>query len=324
MRDWRSFSVLIAGCGSIGKRHARVLRELGVQDLRACDPMPAQRESLAAQSPGTRLYETFEEGLADQPDIALIGTPPKMHVPMCIQALQNGCHVLCEKPLADTLAGVEELERVIAESGRKFMIAVCFRFHVGHRRAKAILESGRLGRLVSIRALMGEHLPDVRPDYRGLYTAKYCGAFDLTHEVDLAVWYANLPVRRVASFSGTYSDIGIEAPDVAEILIEFAGPLLASVHLDFFQRPRRRMTELICTGGVITIEFASWNRCTVSVFDAAEGAWTHDEFATDRDDMFRSEDREFLEAVAGDRGVSCDFGEARKSLEVVVKAQAGE
>lgn len=178
------------------------------------------------------------------------------------------------------------------------------------------------GRLVSVRALMGEHLPEVRPDYRNLFSAKYGGAFDLTHDIDLAIWYAGQPVRRVYALSGTYSDIGIEAPDVAEVLIGFADRCLASVHLDFFQQPRRRQIELLGTAGVIVVEFARWERCTVAVYDAATHSWTQEELATARDDMFRAEDREFLQAVVEDRPIVNGIAEARKSVEVVVAAQA--
>ena len=320
VRDWRDLSVLIAGCGSVGKRHARLLREMGVKDVRACDPLASQRESLLAQTP-VRMYESFETGLREKPDVLLVGTPPKLHIPMAVEAMRAGCHVLCEKPLADTLEGIGELTRTIAETGNQFMVALCFRYHQGHLKAKRIVDSGRIGRLVSIRMLMGEHLPDVRPDYRDLFTAKYSGAFDLMHEIDLAVWYAGQPVRGVACFSGTYSDIGIEAPDLVEMAIDFEDRRMAAIHLDFFQRPRRRLTELMCTNGVVTVEFARWDRCTVACFDAAKGAWEQDEFATDRDDMFRAEDREFLEAVAGGRPARCGVAEARKSVEIVEQAE---
>ncbi len=171
------------------------------------------------------------------------------------------------------------------------------------------------------RALMGEYLPDVRPDYRDLFSAKHGGAFDLMHDIDLAIWYAGQRVRQVYSLNGTYSDIGIEAPDVVEILMGFKDRCLASVHLDFFQRPRRRQIELIGTDGVILVEFARWDRCTVRVYEAARGAWEQEELATDRDDMFRAEDREFLQAVAKDKPIACTVEEARRSVEVVLAAQ---
>jgi predicted dehydrogenase len=147
------------------------------------------------------------------------------------------------------------------------------------------------------------------------------GAFDLMHEIDLAIWYANRPIRRVLAVSGRYSDIGIAAPDVAEILVDFDERCLAGIHLDFFQRPRRRQIELLGVGGVILVEFARWDRCTVSVYEAIKGKWAQKELVTDRDDMFRAEDREFLEAVAEDKPIACTIVEARKSVEVVAAAR---
>lgn len=315
--DWRDVSVLIAGCGSIGKRHARVLRWLGVRDIRASDPLPRQRHSLLDETPGVCLYESYEAGLADAPTAVFVCTPPKLHVPMAIQAVRAGCHVFTEKPLSDSPEGVGELAALAQTHGRKVMVGLCFRYHDGLLTAKRYLDSGRFGRLVSVRALMGEHLPTVRPDYHDLFSSQYLGAYDLMHDIDLALWYAGLPVRSVLSASGSYSDIGIRAPDVAEIVIEFEGGCLASVHLDFFQMPRRRQTELLCTQGVILVEFADWDECSVSTYAATAGEWHHERMATNRDDMFRAEDGEFLQAVAEDMPIRYGIGEGLKSVEVV-------
>ncbi len=320
-KAWQELSVLIAGCGSIGKRHARVLTDLGVRDIRACDPVPSQREALLAETPVVQMYDSYEAGLNESPDTVLICTPPHLHIPMAIQAIENGCHVLCEKPLSDTTAGIDELTTLADEKHKKVMVALCFRYHEGLVKAKNYLDTGRVGRLASIRALMGEHLPEVRPDYHNLFSAKHGGAFDLTHEIDLAIWYAAQPIYKVLSLSGTYSDIGIEAPDVVEVLIDFEDRCMASIHLDFFQRPRRRQMELICTDGVILVEFARWDHCTVAVYDVERGSWDREEIPTERDDMFRAEDREFLESVADDQDIKCDIAEARKSVEVVAIAQ---
>jgi predicted dehydrogenase len=321
VRGWQQLSVLIAGCGSIGKRHARVLHGLGVIDIRVCDPVKLQRESLREQVPSVKLYDSYEAGIADSPDGVVICTPTAKHIPMAMQALRAGCHVLCEKPLSYTTEGIDDLKALATKQNKKVAVAHCFRYHDGLVKARNYLDSGRVGRLVSVRSLVGEHLPDIRPDYHELYLAKYGGAFELMHEIDLAVWYASRPIRRVLCLHGSYSDISLEAPDTVEILIDFDGYCVGSVHLDFFQRPRRRQTELLCTGGTILVEFASWDRCTVSVFEAAKGAWEHEELVTDRDDMFRAEDREFLQAVTENGPISCTVDDARKSVEVLQAAQ---
>ncbi len=322
----QNLSVLIAGCGSIGKRHARLLAELGLTDLRACDPNPQQLQGLLAEVPAVEPVESFASGLAAQPDCVWILTPPQLHIPMAMEALTAGCHVFSEKPLCETTEEVPALERLIAGSGLKMMVGLCFRYHEGLRHAKELLDGDAIGRLVSVRALMGEHLPDIRPDFRQVWTPTGIsgGAFDLIHDIDLAIWYAGQPVRRVESVWGSYSDIGIDVPDVVEVLIDFEDRCCASVHLDFFQRPRRRQIELIGTGGVITVEFADWNSCTVSTWCQETGEWAVEQLRTDRDDMFRAEDCEFLEAVAGDKPIQCTVSEALKSTEVVATARRGQ
>lgn len=322
VEEWQKLSVLIVGCGSIGKRHARVLTRLGITDLRACDPIPAQRDAMRAQTPAVKLYDSFDAALNDAPDTVWICTPPALHVPMAMQAIRAGAHVFCEKPLSDSLEGIEDLAALAEARNKRVMVGLCFRYHDGLRRAKKYLDEGRIGRLVSVRALMGEHLPEVRPDYRTLFSAQRTGAFDLMHDIDLAIWFAGQSVRTVHAISGTYSDIGIAAPDVVEILMGFEERCVASVHLDFFQRPRRRQIELLGTEGTLIVEFARWDRCTVSTFQAAQGAWHIEEMTTDRDDMFIAEDREFLQSIVEGKPIACTIAEARKSLEVVVAAQS--
>jgi predicted dehydrogenase len=320
--SWNGLSVLIAGCGSIGKRHARILAELGVPDIRACDPSLEQRRSLRAEVPSVTLFDSFSAGLSARPSAVILGTPPEMHVPMAMEAIRAGCHVLCEKPLSDRVEGLDGLEALASDLDRKVMVALCSRFHAGHLRARELLDEGRIGRLASIRAVMGEHLPEIRPDYRDLYLAKRFGAFELMHEIDLAFWYTRSPLRALRSVSGNFSDIGIEAPDTVALILDFSSRCLASIHLDLFQQPRRRQFELIGTTGTIIIEWAQWERCTVSLYETQTRAWTHTQLDTARDDMFRAEDREFLHCISANEPVRCSIAEGRRSVEVVATAMA--
>lgn len=312
-----ALSVLVAGCGSIGRRHARVLRSLEVQDIRVCDPDSRQRRALVGEGPVSREYTDFESALQDHPDTVLICTPPELHIPMAIQALNSGAHVLSEKPLSDSLDRVEELDTTIERKGKVFAVAFCFRHHEGLTLAKQYLKENRIGRLVSLRLRMGEHLPEVRPDYRNLFTLTRGGAFDLTHEIDLACWFADQPFSKIHSLHGACSDLGFTAPDLVELIIRFGERCIASVHLDLFSLPRTRVTELMGTAGTITIEFARWDRCTVSVYEQSSGHWKQEDLATERDEMFRREDREFLQAVASGTPVSCPLSEAVKSQKII-------
>jgi predicted dehydrogenase len=264
-----------------------------------------------------REYGSFESALEDDPDIVLICTPPELHIPMAIQALNSGAHVLSEKPLSDSLDQVEELDTIIERTGKVFAVAFCFRHHEGLTLARKYLREGKIGRLVSLRLRVGEHLPEVRPDYKKLFTLIRGGAFDLTHEIDLASWFADKPISEVHSLQGACSDLGFTAPDLIELIIRFGESCIASVHLDLFSLPRTRVTELMGTTGTITVEFAHWDRCTVSVYEQSSGHWKQEELTTERDEMFRREDREFLQAVASGIPVSCPLSEAVKSQRII-------
>lgn len=310
--------VLVAGCGSIGKRHMEVLQELGVRHLSACDPMERSRQEALEKFPNCTVFADYDEALQTvQPDAVFILTPTKLHLSMAAQAIRAGTHVFIEKPLSNSPEGVEELERLAAEKNRKVMVGFCFRYHDVLRKAKALLEEGSIGRLVSIRALMGEPFFDIHPDYLQMYYSKYSGAFELVHDLDLAIWFAGQDIEEVQSVYGSYSDMGMESPDVIEMLLRFRDRCVANIHLDFFQTPRRRQIDLIGTKGVITVEFASWDEATLSVFSRSDMQWHRETISTRRNDMFRAEDLEFFQCVLENRPVQCTIREALKSLSAI-------
>jgi len=320
--SWQDTRVLSAGCGSIGRRHARVLRSLGVRPPLVCDPSEAQRRILAGEVEVEGQWSDYDEALAAHPDAVLVCTPTAMHVPMALAALRAGAHVLVEKPLATSLEGIDELGREIEQRRRAFMVAFCFRFHEGLRRAKAWVEEGRIGRLLRARLRRSEDLSEVRPDYRGWACLREGGVYELCHELDLACWFFGGESAAVRAVHGRLSDLGFSAPDIALVDVRFSGGGLAQVYLDYFSRPRARVTELMGTEGTIRVEFASWDRCNLSVYSRSSPRWTEERLRTERDAMFREEDREFLRAARGECAVSITLEEGLKSLRILTEAQA--
>jgi len=313
----KDLSIFVVGCGSIGRRHTEVLKSLGIKDMRIYDNDFKKMESLLAEFPDIKSCNTFEDGLKEKPDAVFILTPTKLHLEMIKKSVQNGCNVFCEKPISDSTKGICELIDISRKAKVKVMVGHCFRYHKGLLDVKEMLDSGKIGRLVSIRAFIGENLPAARPDYKTLYLSKYSGVFELIHDIDLAIWYANKPIEKIKAIYGNYSDIGIEAPDVTEIIIGFAGKCIAGIHLDFFQIPRRRYLELIGTDGTIIIEFGSWDKYNISIFEKEKNCWANIEHNTKRNDMFIDEDFEFLDAIINDKSVNLDIKEAVKVVEVL-------
>jgi predicted dehydrogenase len=117
------------------------------QVLALCDLDEERLRSIGDEFSVERRTTSFEDLLA-MPDIDIVDicTPPALHVPMAIAALRAGKHVLCEKPIAGSLADVDKLAAVVKETGRWLMPIFQYRFGNGVMKAKHIIDQGIAGR----------------------------------------------------------------------------------------------------------------------------------------------------------------------------------
>ena len=107
-------------------------------------------ERLAARVGAVALSD-FDELLDAGLDVITIGTPSATHAPLAIRALEAGLHVLCEKPIARTLADARRIVAAAERAAGILMVGHVCRYEPDHRRAKDSIEAGDLGtvRMVS-------------------------------------------------------------------------------------------------------------------------------------------------------------------------------
>jgi predicted dehydrogenase len=271
------------------------------------------------------LRSTFDldEALAERPDFALITNPTSMHMPVALEAAKHGCHLFLEKPLSDSLLGVDELADTVAAQGTIGFVAYNMRFHPALRQVKEMIENGSVGRVLSIRAQVGQYLPDWHPeeDYRLGYSAQRALGggviLDLIHELDYVQWMVG-DVRKVACFARHVSPLEIDIEDVAEIILDFESGAVGNVHLDYLQRPAGRGCRIIGEEGTILWDQESNE---VRLFDAREPGWQifrHEGF--ERNQMFVAEMEHFLACLEGRETPEVDVGEGWKSLKLALAA----
>ena len=316
---YSELTIAVIGCGAIGKRHIEVLDQMGVGRIIACDPSGDRLKVIKEICPRCEPVRAYSEALKKKPFAVYVLTPTQMHIPQAMEALEAGCHVFIEKPLSNSSEGTDKLAEAEKRTGKKVMVGFCFRFHKAHVCAKKILDSGRIGRLVSVRALAGECFPKVHPGYRNMYYSKYSGAFELVHEIDLAIWYAGRDVERVQGVHGAFSDHDFESPDTVEMLLKFKGKCVASVHLNFFQIPRRVKMELLGTTGSIFVDYTSWDKSEVVVCEENGNDLINVKketicLDTKRNDMFFAESEAFLDCALMNLPVPITIADATKSL----------
>ena len=281
--------LLVLGCGSIGARHARnaaPLAEVGLHD-----PAPGLAKTLAAET-GATAFDSVEAAWAWHPDACIVAAPNRAHLPLALEAVVAGAHLLIEKPISHTLDGVESLLDSAEVRGLKVFVGCNMRFHKGPATLHGAL--GEIGKPLFGRAHFGNHLPSMRPgaDYRTLYFASReegGGAIlDAIHELDMMAWLLG-PISAVTCDAGRIGDLEIDVEDYASLALRHRAGPRSEIHLDYLQREKRRGCELVGTEGTLV-----WNSegkapevCSVRLYRAAAARW---------DEIFRSDGLDANEA----------------------------
>jgi predicted dehydrogenase len=315
---------LIVGYGSIGRRHAANLRRL---DPAITVVLWRREHGVRAEDADdhTHVVTTLAEALATRPDFAIICTPAPLHVETARALAERGIHVMVEKPLSDQLTGVDELIRVCRERAVTLLVAYNLRFHRPLQHVREAVLSGAVGRVLAIRAEVGQYLPDWRPatDYRVGTTARRATGggvlLELSHEIDYVRWLGG-EITEVTAMVDRVSDLEIDVEDCADITVRFASGAMGSIHLDMVQRAPVRGCRVIGSDGTVT-----WDGLTgvVSLYSAASGRWTplSGTQGHDRNDMYLAELAHFLECVAGRSAPTIPGEEGRRVLELALAAR---
>jgi predicted dehydrogenase len=267
----------------------------------------------------------IESGLTAQPDAVLVCTPPASHVAVARQAIEAGCHVFIEKPVAHASEEVPVLLDSAKRARRLVAVGFNLRFLPSLRRVKALIEAERIGRVYAARAYFGSYLPDWRAgrDYRETYAVSAVqggGALlDLVHELDYMGWLFG-DAAAVCCAAGHVSALVGDTEDLAEVTMRFASGLIAQVHVDYLRRIYRRDLEIIGAEGVITWDYGS--RTVRVLGPGPHEAEIHDGVADGPNEaMYVEEMRHFVQCLEGREEPLVDGWEALRSLRIAEAAK---
>ena len=198
-----------------------------------------------------------------------------LHVKTAIKLAKHGLDLFIEKPLSDSMKSVNVLQKLSKKNKLITLMGCNLRFHECVLKVKEIIDSGKIGRIISIQSDSGSYLPYWHPyeDYRKSYASRknLGGGVVLTciHEIDYLYWFFG-DVKEVISFTGNFSDLGISSEDLSSILLKFKNGVIGEVHLDYFQRPSSQGCKVIGTKGTIVWDS---NENIVKVYDTKRKRW---------------------------------------------------
>jgi predicted dehydrogenase len=311
---------LIAGFGSIGRRHFRNLLTLGEKDIVL---FRTGRSTLPDDEIKDYPVETdLQKALAHRPDVVIIANPTASHLGVAIPAAEAGCTILMEKPISNSLDEVHDLEAALQRGGGQLLVGFQFRFHPGLQRLAELLREGVAGRPLSARVQWGEYLPNWHPweDYRKSYSARedLGGGVVLTlsHPLDYLGWLFG-EVESLWAFTGKVSDLEIQVEDVGEIGMRFRSGVIGSVHLDYYQRPTEHRMEVACTEGTLL-----WNNANGAVrrYHPETESWETYPFPAgfDRNDLFLAELHHLIAVAQHEVDPLCTLADGKRALEIAL------
>ncbi len=268
------YTVALIGCGRISFKHieAFVANKESMKLVAVCDPVLSRAQSKVIEyqkSLSDAIVATYEDyrKMLDElhPDIVTIATESGLHPAIAIECLDDGCHVICEKPMALSTSDADAMNAAAEKAGKK--LAVCFqnRFNLPVQRLRTAFEAGRFGRMlhgmVQVRWNRNESYYAEAP-WRGTWAMDGGTLMNqCTHGIDLLQWMMGEDAVRVQATTRRFMR-PIEAEDFGAAIIEFASGAVGIIEgtADAYPANLSEILSLFGVNGTVVIGGVAVNK----------------------------------------------------------------
>ena len=311
----KTIKVGVAGLGFIGPAHIEALRRIpGIEVVAISETSVELAKSKAEQLGISKYFGNFDDLLKENIDCVHICTPNFLHFEMAKAALHAGKHVVCEKPLATTIAEGEELLKLANAKGLIHAVHFNIRYYPLVRQMKIMREKGELGEVYSIIgsylqdwlfyatdynwrlepelsgkskavADIGSHLMDLLEYILGLKIVKVMADFNTIHPI------RQKPLKPVETFTGKmlqpedYEDVPISTEDYATVMLRFNNGNKGVITVSQVAAGRKNRLSLEISGSKQTFAWNSEspNELWIGKRDAANQVLLRDPSLFDRE-----------------------------------------
>lgn len=327
----KKIKVGIIGCGSIAKyRHIpEYALHPSVEIVAFCDIKKERADAFAEQYGGNAYTNYLYMLKNEQLDAVSICTPNAVHAPASIAAAQAKCHVLCEKPMATSQAEAEEMIRTAKENGVLLMIGHNQRLMPPHVKAKEVLASGILGKVLTFRTAFSHGGPegwsaDGADSWFFRKQEAFVGAMgDLgVHKVDLLLWLLEEDVVEVSAMLGTLQKAG-DVDDNAVMVVRTRSGAIGTITASWTHSPGEdNSTILYCEKGILKIGTDPIDQVIVERVDGTVEKYQVGKIATNEEggQTISGVIDSFVDSILTGQRVPIPGEEGLKALRVVLAA----
>ena len=328
MSSSATFRIALVGCGRISASHFDAIAKVdGLSVAAVCDEV-TERAGEAGERLGVPWFTSYETMLRQVPcEIVTVATPSGLHPAHGVLAARAGKHVVCEKPMAITLASADELVHACDSSNVKLFVVKQNRLNPAVQLLKRAMDKGRFGKVylanTTVRWTRPQSYYDQAP-WRGTWEFDG-GAFmnQASHYVDLMQWLVG-PVESVIAKTATLAR-KIEAEDTGVAVLRFRSGALGTIEVTMLTYPRNLEGSITIlgekgtakVGGTAVNRVEKWEFADADPDDAlveSSGTNPASVYGFGHEGYYRN----VLAVLRGDARADTDGRGGRKSLELIL------
>lgn len=320
--------VAVIGCGSIAiHRHVpEYVDNDSVELVGFCDVVIERAEKFTAAHGGVA-YSDYNKMLQELDiDAVSVCLPNALHASVSIAAAKAGCHVLCEKPMATNVQDAQQMIQAAIDNQVLLMIGHNQRMMPPHVKAKEIIQSGEMGRVISFRTAFGHGGPEHWSiDGAGSWFFRkedaYVGAMgDLgVHKADLIRWLLDDEVIEVCAFVDNLDKSGSTVDDNSICLLRTKKGAIGTLTASWtYYKGEDNSTILYCENGVIKIGTDPHDQVIVEKRDGHVDRYHVGAIATNDAQVGSGIIGAFIHSIVTNTEVTISGEEGLKSLQVII------
>lgn len=235
----------VIGVGAMGQHHVRIYNEMANVDLVGISDVSEIRVKELSSQYGVPGFNDHTALLKQDLDAVSIAVPTTLHKQIGLDAIACGTNILMEKPVSDTIENAKDLVNAASDAGVKLMVGHIERFNPAVMKLKHIMDSGLLGKIVSIST---KRVGPYNPRIRDVGVILDIGV----HDIDIISYLYGKQVNEIYAIAGSNFH---SFEDYAAILLRFDHDFSGMVETNWLTPHKIRKLTAIGTKGVAYLDY---------------------------------------------------------------------
>jgi len=271
----------VIGVGAMGQHHVRIYNEMDNVDLVGISDVSESRVKELSSQYGVPGFNDHTALLKQDLDAVSIAVPTTLHKQIGLDAIACGTNILIEKPVSDTIENAKDLVNAASDAGVKLMVGHIERFNPAVMKLKHIMDSGLLGKIVSIST---KRVGPYNPRIRDVGVILDIGV----HDIDIISYLYGKQVNEIYAIAGSNFH---SFEDYAAILLRFDHDFSGMVETNWLTPHKIRKLTAIGTKGVAYLDYIDQ---TVELHD---GEWIR-QAKVEKSEPLKNELEYFIKSIS--------------------------